>query len=333
MPPTKTTLPRDEVPMSPADATKPEDSEMRKNLVGMISKSQDRRRKTRALPNLQGMPPLKSPTNSLEKSEMLPPAPQSMTPKHSLSPVEGTTLEQSHGVDALKSERSLPLTPVALDRSHMHRGESSLPLNPAGSLTVEATPVNSGWKPGNSLPLSPVEHLQSESPVWKSPDGHLKIEHSLPVGEKAEPDRILKHDSPVIVPPAVKSLQPLAPSSPLIGAAVTVNTSSLAIDEDPKLSGLTSETMIVQLPEDGSSSSDFEARNVMPLELEMESKKDAQPISSDDSVDGSGNSIASDRSLPTELGHVSESVRQANLEEVEATSLPDLDHQYQANQK
>lgn len=337
-------LPHDEVLMSPADAAKPDDSEMKKNLMSMISGSQDRKRKTRALPNIQGMPPLKSPTKSPKPEELLPHTPQGMKPKHPLSPV---TLEQPHGIDALKSE-SLPSTPVESLTLEHSRGIDVLKSegsNPVGSLTVKhslaTSPVNSGLKSDNSLPLSPVEHLQSESPLQKSPDGHLqsesplqkspgghlKIEYSHPVfplSVKTEPDPILRHESP---PPAVKSLQPPVPLSPLVGP-VTSNTSSLAVDEDPKLSGLTSETMIVQLPEDGSSSSDFEARNVVPLGLEMESKKNAQPISSDDSVDGSGNSVASDI-LPTRLGHVSDSIRQ----EVVATSLPDLDDQYQANQK
>ena len=266
-----------------AMAKKADDSEMKRNLLSMISKSQDKKRKTRALPNLQA---LKSPTKSAE--------------------------------------------------SRIRAPSESLPSTSGGSLMLpDSLPLDGDESADNLLPLSPMETLKSR----KSLDGQLEI-GSLPTFslgvEKTETGAVLKHESPVNTPPAMESLQLPILSTPSSGAAVSDASLPPAADDNTKLAGFASETVMQQLlPEDGSSSSDFEVRNEVPLGQEMETKRDQypQPVFSDDSVDGSANSIVSDRSLPTALGHVSDATSRANLEDVATTSLPDLDGQYKADQK
>lgn len=265
-------LPHDEVQnhADTAMAKKADDNEMKRNLLSMVTKSQDKKKRMRALPNLQAMPPLKNPIESSESPIRAPP--------ESLSSIPGGTLML----------------------------QDSLPL------------VDGSEKADSILPLSPVESWQSD----KSPGGQLEIPTSPLSVEKTEPNALLKHKSPADMPLAMESLQPPTPSIRTISShAVT--------GDDTRLAGFASETMMQQLlPEDGSSSSDFEVRNEVPLGQEMETKRDQSP-QHDDSVDGSGNSIVSDRSLPIALGHVSHT----NLEEVAATSLPDLEGQYKPDQK
>lgn len=275
------------------------DSELKKNLLSMISKSEDRRRKTRALPrtsrpalSLRAPPDdtlkperaslLTSPEDSRTtehslymhspKNETSPM--HLMEPRHSLSlsPVESLTPENSH-VGALKHKRSLPLSPVESLTT-----EYSLPVSP----------LESASKSDDFLPLSPIQ--SPESFLLKSPDSFEQPPVASPLGEETESAGRFNHDLPVIVPSA-EGLQ-----SPTNGEC--------------------SETMMQPTPVDSSSSTELDVRNLVSLELEMESKN--LPASSD-------GSLGSDRSLPTGLGQ-----QHTNLEEVVATSLPDLDNQYQA---
>jgi hypothetical protein len=294
-------LPQDEA-LKQVDATKHEandDKEMEKNLLNMLSKSQERKRKPRTLPNLKGVSTPRSPTK-----------PES--PLHA----EPETLQmQEHAIhtSSMKNDGSPVGTSVSKNPAGNPHLEPELSLSPTtaeSSNSLRTSPTSSGWKSDDLLPLSPMESLQ---PVHESSEEHL-IKRPLSLSPLGEETGNLKWAS------AVTTLQP--PSS-LIGTA-TISTGSLVADGGPEY---TSETM---MQEDASSSSDFEARNVVSLELEMERKKGGQPISSDDLVEGSGNSIGSDMSLPVALGRVTGA--NAYLEGV-ATSLPDLNEEYQTGQR
>lgn len=277
-----------------------QDNDLKKNLLSMISRSEDRRRKTRALPTLQGM---KSPTRISKPELSLESPPEN--PKLATSPEESQTADLSLVTESLKNatslepEHSLSLSPVdSLTPKNSHAGnrrKRTLPLSPPGSLAMEhslpTSPLDNSSKSDDFLPLSPLSPLQSppNSLLQKSPES-LERSPLTPLHRSGEGAEI---ELPIIVVPSVEDVNSPAPSL------------------------IVSETAV--LPVDSSSSTEIEARNLVPLELEMESRENyALPASSDCSVD-------SDRSLPTDLGK-----EHTDLEEVIATSLPDLDNQYEA---
>ncbi len=99
---------------------------------------------------------------------------------------------------------------------------------------------------------------------------------------------------------------------------------------------LTGSTSNLRRPTNNStSSSETEFRNAAPLSLEIENlSRDQVGSNSYESVTGSENSLASHRSLPTTMAHLSGSVASGPLalihleEQVEASSLPELDDQF-----
>lgn len=348
------------------------DSEMKNKLLGMISKSEEKRKKPRALPSLRGMPHLKSPTGNSKpevslprpemalptspvdksatkrtlpmfsvgsaKRESFPPPPSPVEPRS--SPVESLTAKHSLPASYVDSQKhsplptppmeslkpststSLPTSPIkkSLPTSHTDT-VSSMPLEHLATeqskRSLHKSQIESPLKPEHSLPLPPMETL---NPLPTSPDKLVRTRPVSPLTMNTEPVGSfikLDHSTP-------NEGMKQAPSFPISPKAAS---KSLAwVDSDPRLASLASDVMTI---EEGSSSSDTEIRNTLPLSLEMESKRDSLPrerSSSDESIG------ASQQSLPTSLGHVSGPVSAQNhtsLEEVVATSLPDLNDQNQ----
>lgn len=279
------------------------DTGLKNNLLSMISKSEERRRKPRALPNIRGIKSPTSPSNpELSLHATLDDGLKPEITRFPTSPKEGKATEHSPPMHGLKNESS----PMHL-------------MEPLSLIPREMTPGAS--KQGRSLPLSPMEHLTTEyslptSPLESNSKSHDFVRSSL----LQSPESFLPKS------PETLELSPLVTELAGIGEEGIVNpetqpsVNGLKSPADPKQAGHhMSETMIQPTPEDSSSSTELDVRNLVPLELEIESKENYAPPASSDG------SLASDRSLPTGLG-----LQHANLEEVVATSLPDLDNQYQA---
>lgn len=284
------------------------DSDVKKNLLDMISKSEDRRKKTRVLPNIQLVLHLKSPlkTSSTEQSKPL-------------SPTGGN-------IESLKPEASFSLS-IAPEK--MSEKLASLPLSRPTNGKIGST---ENLKSETFPPFSPRKTTSTETQilVLSSPTTEKITEHSSFRAVKMPPTENSKPMS--LTDMKVSSIRNLKPGVSLPLSSEAWKTT--AKDGDPRLEALSSE-MMHQTPEENSSASETEIRNLVPLSLEIEKKSDSQPQkndrhefgSNDESTTGSGNSITS---LPTILDHVSGGPTKipgpTNLEEVVATSLPDLYH-------
>lgn len=295
------------------------DSDVKKNLLDMISKSEDRRKK-RVLPQVLH---LKSPTGDVIPKPLLPALKTSSTeqskPSPPLSPTGGN-------IESLKPEASFSLS-IAPEK--MSEKLASLPLSRPTNGKIGST---ENLKSETFPPFSPRKTTSTETQilVLSSPTTEKITEHSSFRAGKMPPTENSKPMS--LTDMKVSSIRNLKPGVSLPLSSEAWKTT--AKDGDPRLEALSSE-MMHQTPEENSSASETEIRNLVPLSLEIEKKSDSQPQkndrhecgSNDESTTGSGNSITS---LPTILDHVSGGPTKipgpTNLEEVVATSLPDLYH-------
>lgn len=237
-----------------------DNNDVKKNLLEMISKSDERRRKPRALPNLQ-------------------------------------TISSSTPPD------TSPLSPRTGEMTAMGRLSPRVPFSPS-PITAPMAGI-----------LRPEVYTNKEVPSigsWVS---------SYPTTMKIAAENLRPG---VVIPAAKIESEPSLPST-----VISENMET----EAALMSPVTSE--IMYQAKDDSSSGEIDTRNLMPLSLEMEKREEPGALDSralgltDEASTGSEHSsIPSQTSLPTTLGNVRSYIHPlevTNLEQVVATSLPDID--------
>lgn len=302
-----------------------------------------------------------SPMESLLPKPLSPLVLTEVQPKAlTLSPVEGqvTSAEQSLPLSPVKSwkfellspeasteaqPQTLPLSPM---RGQMTSAKRSLPLesskpelkSPVASTDIQPPPSSEEASANfhkRSLPLFPTKSSQ-QALSHMSPVTVTLTETLPPVSPVQRPPSFPENSSQDVLSPSTsgtsleerKMGSPEFPLSPKERTIDPLESPFELSNPEPILASL---RVTLEDQKEGSSSSMVEERNLKPLSLELDDPEpQREPLSSsEDSMTRSGDSRTSQVSLPTSLGGMSGVPIPADLEEVVATSLPDLDAQYQ----
>lgn len=304
------------------------EDDMKKQLLEMASKSEERRRKP-TLPNLEPMPHWRSPNSPRALSpETASPSPSSLSPMGERSPTTNLSLTSS----PLGSPRPLSPTVGSGFTRHLDSSTLSTDSGPAavGSRRSLSCVVGSHLDPAASSAQSP---LAKDSVPADSPEVTPSESLEALLTTEAVPNVTAKASS--LPPPAVtitltdgdETLTPVESLKQLKAPP------TLTLTDDKTAFGSTSKLIhLMSLEGSSSYSSENDLRNLMPLSMEMESspaasKNDSPPSS------GSESSVMSQRSLPTNFKDRDDSPTLLNpklLEQIVATSLPNLEDQSQA---